>query len=284
MYQDNGLILASAETIPTDAVARLNAGSVTAAIDRAGTLPNGLGIADIGPTDLELAVDITTSVTSGTAGATLDFRLVSLHVNPTKLTSSSGRPLTIASVAGDIADADPAIADAFTVTAHGLPLGTPIFFSSIVNITGITASTVYFVVPVSANTFHIATTMANALAGTIVDLTGADGTVTVNFIPYVHASTSPIQLPFLTAGNRLVVCTSVGHVGPTSKLLAPYSGATPIPLGATNIGTTTVPTPGRYLGLMTIPSAAITAGAFSASLGINTQLGRRYPPSGFIVQ
>ena len=69
-----------------------------------------------------------------------------------------------------------------TWTGHGLTTGTPVFFTTTGALpTGITASTTYYVIAVDANTFQIATTAANAYAGTAVNTSGSQsGTQTGN--------------------------------------------------------------------------------------------------------
>lgn len=65
--------------------------------------------------------------------------------------------------------------DLMTKTAHGLQTGDPVKFVSGTTFTGLTAGTRYFAIRASADTFQVATTRANAIAGTAVALT-ADGT------------------------------------------------------------------------------------------------------------
>ena len=65
--------------------------------------------------------------------------------------------------------------DLMTKVAHGLLTGDPVTFVSGTSFTGLTASTKYFAIKASADTFQVATTYANAVAGTAVALS-ADGT------------------------------------------------------------------------------------------------------------
>jgi hypothetical protein len=62
--------------------------------------------------------------------------------------------------------------------AHGLVTGDPVTFVSGTTFTGLTAGTRYFAIKASATTFQVATTYANAIAGTAVALS-ADGTAGV---------------------------------------------------------------------------------------------------------
>lgn len=65
--------------------------------------------------------------------------------------------------------------DLMTKVAHGLLTGDPVTFVSGTSFTGLTAGVKYFAIRASADTFQVATTYANAVAGTAVALS-ADGT------------------------------------------------------------------------------------------------------------
>lgn len=65
--------------------------------------------------------------------------------------------------------------DAFTLSSHGLLAGDQVTLDTIVNLTGVSADTPYYVVTVTTNTFKVAATKG----GAAIDLTGADGTANV---------------------------------------------------------------------------------------------------------
>lgn len=65
--------------------------------------------------------------------------------------------------------------DLMTKVAHGFLTGDPVTFVSGTSFTGLTAGVKYFAIRASADTFQVATTYANAVAGTAVVLS-ADGT------------------------------------------------------------------------------------------------------------
>ena len=65
--------------------------------------------------------------------------------------------------------------DVMTSAGHGLQTGDPVTFISGTSFTGLTAGTRYFAIKLTDDTFQVATTYANAIAGTEVVL-GADGT------------------------------------------------------------------------------------------------------------
>lgn len=70
----------------------------------------------------------------------------------------------------------------FTLATHGLLVGQPIVFDTVVTTTGVTEGTVYYVTysdNTDASNFCIATTKANALAGTVALIAGGDGTANV---------------------------------------------------------------------------------------------------------
>lgn len=71
--------------------------------------------------------------------------------------------------------------DTVTKAAHGLVTGDPIQFSALVGGVGLSTATRYFAIRAAANTFKVATTRANALAGTAVNITTdySDATVAI---------------------------------------------------------------------------------------------------------
>lgn len=100
-----------------------------------------------------------------------------------------------------------------TWTGHGLvntPLdgnnGVPVFFQTTGSLlTGLVANTTYYAVPINANTFNVATTVANALAGTFINFTGAQSGTQTGFMGARDATgggaaTDIVGIP-LTAGN-----------------------------------------------------------------------------------
>lgn len=89
------------------------------------------------------------------------------------LPTNNGTALTGVTIAnsGDVA----------TKANHGLVTGDPVQFSSLTGGSGLSTSTRYFAIKLTANTFQVATTRANALAGTAVAVTGdySDATVAI---------------------------------------------------------------------------------------------------------
>lgn len=86
---------------------------------------------------------------------------------------------------------------------HGLSTGTPVVFTTTGALpTGITAGTTYYVIAVDASTFQIATSFANALAGTAVNTSGSQsGTHTGT--RYAIAQTLSVQNVASGETNRI---------------------------------------------------------------------------------
>jgi hypothetical protein len=59
----------------------------------------------------------------------------------------------------------------FTFTAHGLATGDKLFMIDLTTTTGVTIGTEYFAIVTNANVFQLASTLANAVAGTAVAIT-----------------------------------------------------------------------------------------------------------------
>jgi len=77
----------------------------------------------------------------------------------------------------DFVDADVSVAaDEITETNHGLDTGLPVRLTTTGTLpTGLATGTTYYVIRVDADTISLATTYANAIAGTAIDITGAAG-------------------------------------------------------------------------------------------------------------
>lgn len=185
---------------------------------------------------------VTAPSAAGAAGTTMAFALIGLH--DTQLT----RTLVPGAIATDL----------FTLANHGFPTGAPIFVTTISAANGLTANQIYFVIRVSADTFKVATTLANAKAGTAVDLTTNDGaTVTINHVPTYYAHTGPIVRELLLAGRRFVAL-SQAQIDPKEGL--------PLP---------------RYVFGAAITTNTFTGGTYTMTLVESTSDQMRFYPGGF---
>jgi len=284
MITDNAIIMATAEAVPNGAAAPggLGGNTITGGATTPYTIdllqssnPIGSGIDDIGSTQIEMNVSITTAFTTTSPVATLEFQLVSVPILPSLLSNAttSGKLLS-GSFTATVASST------WGAAAHGLQLGTPLYFSAIGTVTGVTTNTLYFAVPSDANNFKVATSLANALAGTTVTLGGTNAACTTVFMPAVHATTGAIPTVFLKAGARILGTSMRQVFAVGGKLIAPYAGATPLPLGASvmpgtgtggGAGAAVMRTPGRYLALNVIAAGASsgTTGRYSVQIGKN---------------
>lgn len=80
--------------------------------------------------------------------------------------------------------------DAITITAHGFETGDKVTYADGggTQITGLVDGTDYFVIRLTANTLQLATTAANAYAGTEIDLTAAGVGASHSLTPVITAS------------------------------------------------------------------------------------------------
>lgn len=114
----------------------------------------------------------------------------------------------------------------FTITGHSFVTGQSVTLTTSGALpTGLAPSTTYYVIKVDANTISLATTVANALAGTVITFTssGSSGTQTVvsNFLiaklTYASATTATMTDPYTGAS-----LTSAATVSPVFVLLGSY--------------------------------------------------------------
>lgn len=91
-----------------------------------------------------------------------DVRLNFGNANPFKFISS------LAQITGGIIEADDNI---YTKTSHGLETGDAVSLTSLTGGTGLTAGNLYYFHKLSANTGYLCSSLANALAGTAINVT-----------------------------------------------------------------------------------------------------------------
>lgn len=87
-----------------------------------------------------------------------------------------------------------------TLNSHGFLTGESIFLTTTGALpTGLSVDTLYFVISVDGNTFRLATSYANAIAGTSITTSGTQsGTHTLFYCPYgLGSTTSNFRLPDL---------------------------------------------------------------------------------------
>jgi hypothetical protein len=95
----------------------------------------------------------------------------------------------------------------FTLASHGFETGDgPVRISAAALPTGVSATTEYYVIRIDANTFYLATSRANALAGTNITYTTDGTTVVLNYV----TGTKSLSGTF-TAANATEIFTKTGH-------------------------------------------------------------------------
>lgn len=109
--------------------------------------------------------------------------------------------------------------DTITITGHGLVSGQKVQVSATTTIpTGLAAATDYFVIIVDANNIRLATSLANALAGTQIDITSTGaGTISLLSREVNNWTTIVKNNTFTTAGVAGTVAVSMRGVGLASK-------------------------------------------------------------------
>lgn len=115
-----------------------------------------------------------TGTTTGVVYATA----ATVGVNAYSVTSSSWAALTPSNFAfSGGAASDVSTDDSFTQTSHGFNTGLKVLFqkTSGTDPTGLTSGTTYYVIKVNDNSYKLASSSTNAVAGTAVDITALTG-------------------------------------------------------------------------------------------------------------
>jgi hypothetical protein len=99
------------------------------------------------------------------------------------MTTSDATKLSVshANMTGGVSAGYNAADDRIIIPAHGFPLGLAVAYSTgsaSGTIGGLTAGTVYYVIPVDVNTIRLSTTSARAIAGLYINLTGQNASTT----------------------------------------------------------------------------------------------------------
>ncbi len=112
------------------------------------------------------------------------------------------------------------VGDLVTLSAHGLATGNTVSFSVITTTTGISINTIYYVIYTSSSTFQLASSLANAQAGTALALTtNGTGTILKSF-PMSGTGGSPTvtwtrstSSPLTGAGSFLFTKDAANRMG-----------------------------------------------------------------------
>lgn len=148
--------------------------------------------------------------------------------------------------------------DNVTATSHGFNrTGVPVQVSSIVNLTGLSTSTTYYVIVVDDNTIAFASTEANAIAGTKITLGGASVSATITQFHDPDGSSRTAPAPGGNTGVNVGAVQSdqyASHIHNTAKVMA---GVT---LGTSNDSYALVSKTNGSGGSATEPAVAASGG------------------------
>lgn len=184
------------------------------------------------------------------AGSTLtaggDVYYVTRPITPSTDLSTSGARQTYADSVGTayeaaavatIATADVNTGtDVITETAHGFVTGQPVTYDDGggAAATGLVDNTVYYVIKLTANTFKVATTRANALAGTAINITGT-GNNAQSFTPIITAAfisnnegTATVKLTIEPGGEITALLSDEVSFSHTVGATCVFADATPV--------------------------------------------------------
>lgn len=145
-----------------------------------------------------------------------------------------------------------------TWTAHGMTGACPVVLTTTGALpTGLTASTVYYVIPssITTNTFTLATTVANALAGTAIATSGTQSGTQTGTGGNALSTTTAADITGLSLSQGLWECR--GKVGRT---LGASTSVTKL-VGGISATTATAPTIGTTASTVTMTAANVMGAA-----------------------
>lgn len=126
-----------------------------------------------------------------------------------------------------------------TLASHGFQTGDMIYLTTTGALpTGLSQNTIYYVINVTSSTFRLATSAANAAAGTAINTSGTQsGTHTLRYCPYgLGDSSTTFNVPDLRGRSPIGAGTGSGL---TARVLGTNYGAETVTLASTNIPTIT---------------------------------------------
>lgn len=259
--QAYGIQVASSGNAPAWAVNVINA-VFDASNEVAGNLTaNVLGVS-LGVSGAVAATTLTSSGVTALKGSV---------TNDTAAAGNYGEYLSNTSGAGGTATITLTIAAPAVVTwaAHGMQPLAPVYFSTTGALpTGLSAFTAYYVAAgtVTANTFQIATTEANALAGTCITTTGTQsGTQTAH---------QGVILASAAASDVVGLMLPAGDYDVSGVITYGYGGSTSVTIMSAWLGTAGASTLPYNISSATITAAALADGltAFSTAAIVEPQV------------
>jgi microcystin-dependent protein len=122
-----------------------------------------------------------------------------------------------------------------TLASHGFQTGDMIYLTTTGALpTGLSANTIYYVINVNSTTFRLATSAANAAAGTAINTSGSQsGTHTLRYCPYgLGDASTTFNVPNMR--GRAPIGAGTGS-GLTARVLGTQYGAETVTLTSSNI-------------------------------------------------
>jgi hypothetical protein len=237
--------IAAGRKVHVDISLAVTAAQVAAAVEVAVDALTGLTALIV--TD-DTAADGTMLFTQTVPGPTTN--PVPHNANDSGVGSISG----VQTTAGVATEVDPT-ANTVTIPSHGFTTGAKLTELTAVGTlpAGLSTGTVYYVIVVDANTIKFATTQANALAGTAVDITGYGATTTVSTLVVATSLVGTIKLQKNSEPDNLdPIWVDIGSSSQNITATATFTW------GLSDIG---------YCGIRAV--AAMTSGTVTARARIN---------------
>lgn len=155
--------------------------------------------------------DTTLALTANTQNQTSDLDLSQINGLSLQAIYTDATPGAKNFVAANVTPA----ADTITITGHGFFTGLKAALTG-TNLPGGLSATNYWIIVVDANTIKVATSLANALAGTAVDITTAGTTADAALTPatlsqVVKLQTSNDGVNFSDISGKTVTVTGAGN-------------------------------------------------------------------------
>ncbi len=141
-------------------------------------------------------------------------------------------------------------------TSHGLSTGNKVYITTTGALpTGLSVSTTYYVVAVDANSFSLATSLANAVAGTKITTTGSQSGTHTLFAGGLRFLSEDARIPGKTSGNN----DTAGYVGEMLNSTVTSAVASGVTAGQFGNVTSLTLTPGHWLVYSTIQNTRVAS-------------------------
>lgn len=191
--------------------------------------------------------------------------------------ASNNRSPTNSNLLGDVAASTATATVTITIaapgvvsdTGHALNTGDKIYLTTTGALpTGLSASTTYYVVKIDANSYSLASTRANAVAGTKITTTGSQSGTHSRFSGALTFSSIDARIPGKISGNN----DTAGYVGEMQRSTVTSASASGVTAGQFGNVTSLTLTPGHWLVYATLKNTRVS-GQAESTLAISTNTG-----------